>query len=256
MHVERYGAGPKAYLGLHGWGADHRALAPVATRVPGWASFYSADLPGCGQSPAPKDWRLSLIVDEIINGMEGIEDSEITLIGNCSGANLALMVAKKLAKKLAKKHGARIGRLVLIDVFATMPRYFKLFTARSYGRYAYYSAFANPVGRWLANQSLRTHRTGETDLTGSFVSADHQVAYQYLLMLAESEGIEQFRELAMPIDIVYGERTFGAVKRSLSEWRALWPHALVHELKGAGHLPFAEATEQLSGIIFEGKGNT
>ncbi len=221
MHVERYGAGPKAYLGLHGWGADHRALAPVATRVPGWASFYSADLPGCGQSPAPKDWRLSLIVDEII---------------------------------IAKKHGARIGRLVLIDVFATMPRYFKLFTARSYGRYAYYSAFANPVGRWLANQSLRTHRTGETDLTGSFVSADHQVAYQYLLMLAESEGIEQFRELAVPIDIVYGERTFGAVKRSASEWRALWPHALVHELKGAGHLPFAEATEQLSGIIFEGKG--
>ncbi|MGH9928604.1 MAG: alpha/beta fold hydrolase [Pyrinomonadaceae bacterium] len=248
MHVERYGAGAKGYVGLHGWGADHRALALVAKRAPESASFYSFDLPGCGQSRAPKEWQLALVVDEIIEAIAAIDANEITLIGNCSGANLALLAAKEKR--------TRIGRLVLVDVFAAMPNYFKLFTAKSYGRYAYYSAFANPVGRWLANQSLRTHRTEGTDLTGSFVSVDHEVAHRYLLMLAERDGIEQFRELTVPIDIVYGERTFKAVKRSVSRWRALWSHARVHELKGAGHLPFAEATEQLCEIIFEGRGNS
>ncbi|MGI8917862.1 MAG: alpha/beta fold hydrolase [Pyrinomonadaceae bacterium] len=246
MHVERYGSGARVFFGLHGWGADHHALAPVANRVPESGSFYSADLPGCGQSPAPRDWQLSLVVDEIVEAIEASDANQITLLGNCSGANLALMAARK--------NGARIGRLVLIDMFAAMPGYFKLFTAKSYVRYAYYSAFANPVGRWMANQSLRSHRTGGTDLTGSFVAVDHEAAYHYLLMLAESGAIEQFRDLNMPIDIVYGERTFGAVKRAVSQWRALWPHARVHELKGAGHLPFAEAPEQLCEIIFEEKG--
>ena len=248
MHVERYGAGPEVYLGLHGWGGDHRVFAPIAAQLPSSASLYSADLPGYGRSPAPRGWDPASIVDEIISAIEAIGADRVTLIGNCSGANLALLAATKL--------GPRIGRLVLIDVFAFMPRYFRLFTNQSYGRYAYYSAFANPLGRWLGNQSLRGHRTAETDLTSSFFSIDHEVTYHYLLMLAQIEGLEQFRNLTMPIDIAYGERTFGAVKRSVAQWLALWPQARGVELKGAGHLPIDEATEQLCRIIFDERENS
>jgi len=247
MHVERYGAGPEVYLGLHGWGGDHRTFTPIAAQVPVTASLYGADLPGCGRSPAPGDWEPSSIVAEIISAIEAIGAERVTLIGNCSGANLALLTATKL--------GPRIGRLVLIDMFAFMPRYFRLFTNPSYGRYAYYSAFANPVGRWLGNQSLRGHRTTETNLTSSFVAIDHDVTFRYLQMLAKIEGIEQFRDLQMPIEIAYGERTFGAVKRSVAHWLALWPQARAVELKGAGHLPFAEATEQMCRLIFAEKEN-
>ena len=243
MQVERYGAGLEVCLGLHGWGGDHRTFTPIAAQLPSSASLYSADLPGCGRSPAPRDWKAMTIVDEIIATIEAIGADRITLIGNCSGANLALLAAAKI--------GPRVGRLVLIDMFAFMPRYFRLFTNKNFGRYAYYSTFANPAGRWVGNQSLRGHRTTETDLTSSFVAIDHKVAYQYLLMLSQIEGLEQFRDLKMPIDIVYGERTFGAVKRSVSQWLALWPHARTWELKGAGHLPIEEATEQLSRIIFD-----
>ena len=248
MHVERYGAGPEAYLGLHGWGGDHRMFAPLAAQLPLSASLYSLDLPGCGQSRAPKDWDADTILEEIIAAIHAIGADQITLIGNCSGANLALLVARKLR--------SRIGRLVLIDMFALMPRYFRLFTNKNFGRYAYYSAFANPFGRWVGNQSLRGHRTAKTDLTSSFVSIDHEVAYHYLLMLSKIEGLEQFRDLTMRIDIAYGERTFGAVKRSVSQWLELWPHARAVELRGAGHLPFEEATEQLCRIIFGNKENS
>jgi len=248
MHVERYGAGPDVYIGLHGWGGDHRLFAPITAQLPSSASLYSADLPGYGRSPAPRDWTAASIVDEIVSAIEKVGAGRVTLIGNCSGANLALMAATKL--------GSRIGRLVLIDMFAFMPRYFRLFTNKSYGRYAYYSAFANPLGRWLGNQSLRGHRAAETDLTSSFVSIDHDVAYHYLLVLGQMEGLEQFRDLMMPIDIAYGERTFGAVRRSAAQWLALWPHARAVELKGAGHLPFEEATEQLCRIIFDERGDS
>lgn len=248
MHVERYGTGSEVYLALHGWGGDHRTFAPIAARAPSSASLYSADLPGCGGSAAPRDWEPASIVDEIISAIEKIGSKRLTLIGNCSGANLVLLTATKA--------GSRIARLILIDVFAFMPRYFRLFTNQSYGRYAYYSAFANPVGRWLGNQSLRGHRTTETDLTSSFVAIDHESTYRYLQMLAKIEGLEQFRNLKMPIDIAYGERTFGAVKRSVAQWLALWPQARAVELKGAGHLPLVEATEQLCRLIFEEKENS
>jgi len=248
MHLERYGAGPEVYLGLHGWGGDHRMFAPLAARLPPSASLYSADLPGCGQSPAPKDWQVGTIVEEIIAAIETIGADRVILVGNCSGANLALLVARKLR--------ARIAGLVLIDVFAFMPRYFQLFTNKNFGRYAYYSAFANPVGRWVGNQSLRGHRTAETDLTNSFASIDHKVAYHYLQMLSTIGALEQFKDLTMPIEIAYGERTFGAVKRSVAQWLALWPHAREWELKGAGHLPIEEATEQLCQVIFGEKENS
>ncbi len=248
MHVERYGEGPEVYLGLHGWGGDHRTFAPLATHLPATVSLYSADLPGCGQSPPPRDWEAATIAQEIIAAIQAIGAERITLIGNCSGANLALMAAMKL--------GSRIRRLVLIDMFAYMPRYFRLFTNPNYGRYAYYSTFANPVGRWVSNQSLRGHRTANTDLTSSFGTVDHNVAYQYLLMLGEIGGPEQFSDLTMPIEIVYGERTFGAVRRSVPQWRAVWPQSQAVELKGAGHLPIEEATEQLALVIFDDKENS
>jgi pimeloyl-ACP methyl ester carboxylesterase len=125
--------------------------------------------------------------------------------------------------------------------------------AKSFGRYAYRTTFANPLGRWLTNQSLRSRRTADTDLTHSFGQIDHDVAQSYLALLAEVEGVERFESLrGVSIDIVYGERTFAAVKRSVLMWQSVWPQARARMLRGAGHLPILEATEQLAGIVFAG----
>jgi hypothetical protein len=50
---------------------------------------------------------------------------------------------------------------------------------------------------------------------------------------------------------VYGERTFGAVKKSVGMWQSIWPQARAHMLEGAGHLPILEATAQLARIVFQ-----
>jgi pimeloyl-ACP methyl ester carboxylesterase len=241
MRVECYGSGSRVYFGLHGWSGDHATFAPLAAYLPASAALYSADLPGYGRSPAPRRWELAAITDEIAGAIAGV-DSPVTVIGNCSGAVFALLAAERLPR--------RIERLILIDPFAYLPRYFKIFLNKRIGRYAYYSTFANPVGRWLTNLSLGKHRAADTNLTESFVSVRHDVAYRYLELLGELEGVVRFSRLRLPVDLIYGARTFRAVKESIALWRGVWPHARCHELAGAGHLPIQEATGQLSEIVF------
>ncbi|MGH9939138.1 MAG: alpha/beta fold hydrolase, partial [Blastocatellia bacterium] len=105
--------------------------------------------------------------------------------------------------------------------------------------------------RWITNLSLKRRRTAETDLTVSFRAVDHGASYRYLRMLCAIDGIAGFAWIQHPIDIVCGERTFNAIKRSAAMWREIWPQARVFELEGAGHLPIEEATEDLSRIIFQ-----
>lgn len=246
MYVKRYGTGEREfYFGLHGWSGDHRTFAPLAEHMPAWASLYSADLPGCGQSRAPQSLTLESVTGEIVEAVLAVTPprGRITLIGNCSGAILGLSAAARIRE--------RIGRLVLIDPFAYWPWYFRVFVAKSFGRYAYRATFANPLGRWLTNQSLRSRRSTDTDLTHSFDRIDHDVTQGYLAMLAEVEGVGRFECLRdVPVDIVYGERTFAAVKKSIAIWQSVWPQARALMLRGAGHLPILEATPQLASVIF------
>jgi pimeloyl-ACP methyl ester carboxylesterase len=249
MYVKRYGAGEQSYFGLHGWSGDHRTFAPLAAHMPPGASLYSADLPGCGGASSSEAAQHALTLEAITNEIAGAVERAlprqggITLIGNCSGAILSLLVAREIKSKLE--------RLVLIDPFAYWPWYFRVFVNKSFGRYAYRTTFANPFGRWLTNQSLRGHRTAESDLTNSFGHVNHDVAQRYLALLSEVEGIERFAGLqSVPVDIVYGERTFGAAKKSVAMWQGIWPQARAHMLEGAGHLPILEATAALSRIVF------
>ena len=242
MYVAKYGSGSRAYFGLHGWSGTHDSFAPLAARLPEGAALYCADLPGYGKSPAPREWSLDAIAREIAEAISSIDAPALTVIGNCSGAIFGLLASEHAAK--------RIERFVLIDPFAFVPWYFDLFVARSWGRYAYKSTFANPVGRWITNLSLRNRRAEESDLTHSFKSVNHETAYRYLELMSGIGGVSRFSRLRTAIDIVYGERTFDAVKKSVVMWQAIWPQARAFELKGAGHLPIGEATTRLSEIAF------
>jgi pimeloyl-ACP methyl ester carboxylesterase len=242
MFVERYGRGPEVHFALHGWGGDHRVFAPLAPHVPAGATLYSADLPGCGRSPAPRGWSVGSVVAEIVKAVPAGVPGGVQLVGHCGGAVFALLAAEEL--------GAAVGRVVMIDPFAYLPRYFRLFLAGEFGRRAYAATFTNPVGRWLTNQSLRGRRAGASDLTASFAETDHEAARRYLALYDEVGGVNRFRGCAARVEIAHGEKTFGAVRRSLAMWREALPQVGVRELKGAGHQPVSEATAEVAELIF------
>ena len=254
MFVERHGRGPRVYFALHGWGGDRRTFAPLARFVPEGATLLGADLPGCGDSPAPREWSVGAVVEEVVGAVREIAPLSratplrLTLVGNCGGAVFALLAAEVL--------GEKVGRVVMIDPFAYLPRYFRLFLAGDFGRRAYGATFANPVGRWVTNQTLRGRRSATADLTASFAETDHEAARRYLALYDEVGSVERFRGFAAPVEIAHGDKTFGAVRKSLALWLDVLPRARVHELEGAGHQPVAEAPAQTARVIFGGEYET
>jgi pimeloyl-ACP methyl ester carboxylesterase len=243
VFVERYGTGAEVYFALHGWAADHTAFAPLAPYVPPRASLYAADLPGCGRSPAPREWSVAAITDEVAAAVMELDARDVTLVGNCAGALFALSTATRLQE--------HVQRVVLVDAFAYMPRYFTLFVSEGFGRRAYNATFANPFGRWLTNQALRARRDPEADLTAAFAAFDHEVARRYLALFAGAGGVAQFKDLHTSVEVVYGARSFGAVRRSAAQWCATLPRARAWRIAGARHTTMIEtAAQAVSRIIF------
>src|SRR5690349_20394475 len=107
MYVDQFGTSKRVYFGLHGWGGSHTTFAPLLKHLPESVTFYSVDLPGYGKSPAPQQWSLESITNEIIAAVAEVKATGITLVGNCSGAILALLAAQVLKE--------RVNRLILID---------------------------------------------------------------------------------------------------------------------------------------------
>lgn len=246
MRIERYGNGPRCFFGLHGWSGDHRTFAPLLAGIPDEVTFYTADLPGCGASPPPAQWCIDAVADEVAGELAKLP-RPVTLVGNCSGANIGFFVAKRIPE--------HIERMVTIDAFAYWPWYFRVFVNRSFGRYAYKTTFENPVGRWMTDFSLRGKREIDTSLTEGFTRVDHRATYRFLTLLRDSGAVEQFCAFTMPIDITYGEKTFEDVKKSAAQFAKLWPQSRVTCLPNAGHLPIREASEALRDVLFYGKGS-
>lgn len=241
-YVHRYGTGADAFLCVHGWGGSHETYAPLAALVPASATLYAVDLPGYGRSTRPMDWSADAVGASVARALSDIDVDDVTLVGNCSGAVFALIAAQLTP--------ARVRRIVMIDAFAFVPWYFKVFVHPVYGQVAYRSTFGNPVGRFCTNASLRNRRTAETHLTDSFRDIPADVSLQYLRMLDDIGNIDRFGGINAPVDLLYGANTFAAVKESVRRWQTLWPQARTWELEGAGHLPIEEAAPVVARILF------
>lgn len=242
LHVESWGEGPRVFVGLHGWGGDHREFAPLAARRPPDARLVSFDLPGCGRSPPPSSWDAAALAETLAEAVARHGGAAPTLIGYCSGAALALLAAERRADGVA--------RLVLIEPFAYVPWYFRIFLAGWFGRRAYYSAFAHRFGRRIVNGTLRRRQGGEEDFTAAFERVNHEAALRWLRLFADLGTASRFAGLRLPTDIVVGDRTFAAVGDSVRRYAAQWPHARVHRLAGVGHLPMRRAARQIAAIVF------
>jgi len=247
MFIQQTGAGSETVVGLHGWSGDHHAFDPLLEQMPRDYSFYALDLPGCGRSEPPRKWEVKSMAREVAQGLVDLNRKELAMIGSCSGAILTAFVARELIQ-MEKKD--LVSRLVMIDPFAFCPWYFHLFLIPVLGPLIYATAFANPVGRGITNLLLRDKRAGKTHLTRDFAEVNHRVVWRYLKMLSECGRPAQFHGLNLPVDILFGEKTFSAVRSSVQEWRESLPQARVMELKGVAHLPISEGTADVAKVVF------
>ena len=250
MFIYETGEGLRGVVGFHGWSGDHRTFALLWERMPeGW-TFFSFDLPGCGASERPAEWNFRAMAREVATEVIQLGMRDLVLVGSCSGAILTAFVTREL-REMGRPEV--VGRLVMVEPFAYCPWYLRLLLLPGIGPLMYASAFANPLGRWITDRCLQGKKAEGTDLMASFEEADHWVCWRYLKMLHECGRPGQFRGLKVPVEILYGERTFSAVRRSVQEWKEALPQARVTEIKGISHLPISECATGVAKILFAEK---
>ena len=242
MVVRTYGTGPETFVGYHGWSGDHRSFAPLIAHMPSNVRLVAPDLPGFGESPAPSAWTFSAYLDHLDALLEALGHRHVTVIGNCAGAVLAM--------EQAIRRPNRFGRLVLIDPFAYVPWYFRVLTLPVVGRLFYRATFANPLGRCVTNGALKSKRTEQTHLTAAFDDVDHAHAFAYLRMLCTPRSYLRYGAIHHPVSLLFGERTFFAVRRSVELLGSMWSASRVAVLPRAGHLPIQESTCALAAEAF------
>lgn len=243
LHSQTYGAGDNVWLALHGWGGSHLTFAPLASELPEDVRLIAVDMPGYGRSVAVADWSMEAYMAPLVELIDSLPDRQFALLGNCSGAIFGL--------EAVLRRPERFSRLVLIDPFAWVPWYFRLFLVPFAGRLFYLTAFANPIGRVLANMALAKHRREGVSITESFTRVDHDAALKTLRLLSTVPGAVTYRQVSHPVSILRGQRTFAAVTESIVDWLKNWPNAPVHVVTGAGHLPILENPALVAQLAFE-----
>lgn len=244
MYLHRYGDGPKLYLGIHGWAADHTTFASLASLMPPDCTILAVDLPGYGNSAPPQRWDWSALSADLHQTLhDAIQDQPFSLIGSCSGAIMGLGALEHTTLNLQ--------RLILLEPFAYVPAYLNLFLWPAFGPVAYWSTFANPIGRLITDRATSSRQATAADTTQqSFAKVDPWVPYKYLAMMKALGSAQRFAHLNLPTHLIFGQKTFQAVKSSITTWRALWPHATATELPELGHMLVQEDPQRVASHIF------
>lgn len=106
----------KPVLALHGWGADHTLMKPVAERLAllGY-SVYAPDLPSFGATPAPASpWTVFDYANFSLRYIDALGFERVHLIGHSFGGRIGLI--------LGADHPERIGKIALADSAGVPPR--------------------------------------------------------------------------------------------------------------------------------------
>ena len=237
MHFSTHGSGDHVVVGLHGWSGDHRVFDPLAPLVPEGSRLVAFDLPGFGRSETPASFEMSHIGRVVADAINEQSGESLSIITNCSGAYAALSAIPHLKRVPA--------HLLMIDAFATAPKYFKVFANRRWGHHAYRTTFASAIGRRITNAALGAR--GDTD---SFEDVNHENTLAWLRACVELENVRRYARVCVAATLAYGEKSFGAIRKGIGLWREIWPHIETLELKGAGHNAIGEATNQLAAAAF------
>ncbi len=240
MYVERHGDGSTKILALHGWAGTHRDFLPLVRHLSPHVQLLIPDLPGHGSTEPPVVWTEEALLAELQAFTQKEEVRK--LVGFCSGAVVALLLAERLPQQ--------VRHVIMIDPFAFVPWYFRLFLVKGVGAWAYRLSFEISLGRWFTNTLLRARQKTEEDFTAAFQSIKQEVALNWLSLLSEVGTPARFSSLPLSVDIIYGEHTFRAVQESVRQYHNAFPHARIFTLSDVGHLPLVKGAREIAQLIF------
>jgi len=243
LGVERYGDGPITVVVLHGGpGFSHSYLLPEWKRVIDSSRrvvFY--DQRGCGKSTrrGPFTWQQHVEdLDRLILESRPATGGPVILAGTSWGSWLALLYTKR--------HPDRITALVLSGVpswpdTAAVARMYARLSASTRATVDSLNA-GLPASTFVADSSV-TARGFTSGPAGQFAPRIGAYCldthFAIWASLRTVPPLDSLRSIAVPVLIVHGTEK-SATPDGASALAAILPHAVLHDIHGAGHDPWFE----------------
>lgn len=250
VHVEDYGTGKTVIL-VHGWAMHSGILRDFAQQLAKKFRVICVDLPGHGRSDAVHPFNLQKIGDALLQAVPG---EPCCWIGWSLGANVVL--------DIGQRYPDRVDSLVLM---AGNPRFVS--DAEWPGMpIEMLEAFAENLGfsirstlqRFLGLQvrglpESRAILSQMKAVLSDCEVADEQVLKAGLEILKHSDLRTAIKQTKKPVLMILGEKDTlvpVAAGKAVQQWA---PKTKIHEIEGAGHVPFLthkqESVEIISNFI-------
>ncbi len=227
INYEVFGEG-KDVLVLHGWGAEIRAIKPIADALSAKFKVWLLDLPGHGESDLPpEDWDVYSYADFVKKVTEELGISNPILIGHSFGGRLSIILA---AKKLLNP-----PKIILVDSAGIKPKrgmdyYFKVYTYKMMKR--------------VASLAGKLSESLEDKIKSKFGSSDYKNAAPALravfVRVVNEDLTYLLKDIACPTLLFWGENDDATPLSDAKKMEKLIPDAGIVTVKGAGHFSYLD----------------
>jgi pimeloyl-ACP methyl ester carboxylesterase len=230
------GAGARAVLVLHGWGASIEAVHPIVAGLAPVARVYALDLPGFGESaPPPEPWGVEEYQAFVVAYMDAVGLARATIVAHSNGGRIAI--------RMAATESERVAKLVLVDAAGIRPKR----TFRWYRRVA-----MAKVGKHAARHLGAPGERLREALVAKAASADYAAAGELrptLVKLVNADLRPHMPRIAAPTLLVWGAEDTDTPVAMAREMERLIPDAGLVVLQGAGHFSYLDQPASFARIV-------
>lgn len=247
LRYRQVGNGPPLVL-LHGWAMSSAVFDETLLNLSNEFCVLAPDLPGHGQSTAGTDYSLDTLANDLALWMEGLQLTDVRLLGWSLGGQIALRLADLI------KH--RLTRLLLV---ATTPR----FVADEEWSHGLPDGQVRIMTRGLQRRFARTledffdQQFGEQELSAArqqvlieqcspkAIPPQQEATLAALETLRISDLRMQLAELDVPTLVLHGTEDKIVPEGAGRYLAETLPKARFQPLERAGHAPFLSYPEEV-----------
>jgi pimeloyl-ACP methyl ester carboxylesterase len=232
----REGTGPPVVV-LHGWGASIETVASIVQALSGIAEVHALDLPGFGESQAPREaWGVDDYRRFLGSFMDAIGIARpAALIGHSNGGRVAIA--------MAAAEPERVSRMILVDSAGIRPK----------RGFTYYRKVGMAkVGKHAARRLGAPGRRLRDALVGRAASADYAAAPPEMratfVRLVNSDLRDLLPQVRVPTLLIWGEQDTATPVADAQLMERLIPDAGLVVFEGASHYSYLDQPARFARI--------
>ncbi|MFE7032669.1 alpha/beta fold hydrolase [Streptomyces sp. NPDC057621] len=242
LHYTDEGVAGDAILFLHGLGGNANNWLHQRRAFARHHRVITLDLPGHGRSTGTR-----VPFGHYANAAHAVLDhlrvDQVSVVGLAMGARVGIM--------LAARSPHRVRRLTIVNGYLELPPHERRQRAELY------DLLLRPGGArtWaeLLLDGMGVH--GHAGITRGFLKSADRIDPAHVNavfhQVDQSDQVEEFRALTVPVQLIVGERDHLVPSSSTDQLASLTGEVTISRLSGSGHLPYLEDPATFNRVLGE-----